>query len=679
MIRAKLSRWLAASLSAVAVAMPQQDPAPKHLALVIGIDEYAQPDSGHGTIPHLRGAENDAARARALLLDRFGFAALDIVTLRGPQATHEAIVRTFYDHLICKADSDTKVVIWFSGHGSRVPDPSKADTSPRDRSDDPWDDTLLAYDSRKGERKGRHDVTDDELRSLLAALKATDVVFVTDCCHSGGLLRGGPELGVRHASHGTEPLDHDVRRKFWPQDVPFLDDDRGEVELPAVHIAACGATQEAGEYESGSRWHGTLTWFLTSALAEVPERTSWQAVTEMVRARIAASRLGTRPSQLVQCIGPGARAIFGGSGKPVPSGYATRRVDGKLRIEAGRIHGIVEGSELRVVGLNGAEHGTVRVDRARATFCEAVPLSRKLPVVVALRAVPERGLEGRAPMRIACKAEGDAALLRDCPWAIVTSIADADYVLVPGDAKHVLQAADGTFVRNVPSSREGARQALFHEHCFRSLWEGVAQPGRYRVGLTVQPFDSAEDPKRRPSAKVLTTGAQRALVGARHLPAEIGTGQWVQLTVTNHASQKLNVAVISIAEDRAVNVIWGRDNSNELGPDASKILEVELGPSETWSGKRSRPMIDRYIVIATRSYADFKLFESTAEIDVTRGNGNDEQRATGLPSFLNGALSGATTTTRGGGGGGKPPAWGIHWLDLELVLPERFEELTKKR
>ena len=224
--------------------------------------------------------------------------------------------------------------------------------------------------------------------------------------------------------------------------------------------------------------------------------------------------------------------------------------------------------------------------------------------------------------------------------------------------------------------RRGARQALFREHCFRSLWEGVAQPGRFRVGLTVQPFDSAEDPKRRPSAKVLpmNPGAQRALVGARYLPAEIGTGQWVQLRVTNHDSQKLNVAVISIAEDRAVNVIWGRDSSNELGPDASKILEVELGPSETWSRKRNRPMIDRYVVIATRSYADFKLFESTAEIHVTRGN--DEQRSAGLPPFLQGALSGATTR---GGGGGKPPAWGIHWLDLELVLPERFEELTKKR
>src|SRR6187549_2623817 len=125
------------------VAAPRE--APATLALLIGVNEYA--DAGEHTPPLLVGAENDVSRAAALLTGRFGFDAAGIVKLVGKEATHQAIVSTFGRHLIEQAGPETRVVVWFSGHGSRVPDASKKDTSQRD-DEEPFDETLIAWDSR---------------------------------------------------------------------------------------------------------------------------------------------------------------------------------------------------------------------------------------------------------------------------------------------------------------------------------------------------------------------------------------------------------------------------------------------------------------------------------------------------------------------------------------------------
>jgi hypothetical protein len=659
------------STPAVASAEPQVA-SPGSLALIVGIDDYAQPDDRSNKLSPLKGAGNDAARAKELLLGRFGFAPADILTLLGPAATHEAIVRGFYEHLIKQAGPQTRVVIWFSGHGSRVPDASKADAGLRNEHDAPWDDTLLAHDSRTGKRDGSFDITDDELHSLLAALRAKDVVLVTDCCHSGGLLRGPGTGGVRHAGAGTQSLDRELIRPFWPEAVPLLDDDRGSVVHSTVHIAACESTQQAGECEGATtdRWYGTLTWFLTGALAEVDPATSWQTVAEIVRARVAACRSGTRSDQLVRCIGPGDRAIFGGLGKRVPIGYQAQPYGARCRIEAGRIHGLVEDSQLRLVGLDDKDYGLVRVYRARATFCEAEPLEgRRIPVGVALRAVPHKGLEGRAALRISCAAGVDPAVLEGCPWAVNTPREAADYVLAEHGDGLALQTPDGAFVRSVPASPPNAQQELFAEHCFRSLWEGVAQPGRHRIRITVKPWDAAKAAEKNvPLARMQTlSGERRVLVGAPCLPVEPGTGAMVTLTVTNESTELLHIAVLSVAEDRAVNVIWGKDPNNVLAGGRSESMTVELGPNPKWP--HDRPMVDRYLVIATPRYADFSPFESRAP-EHTRG----KLETGAMPAFLAGALTGSTTR---GGNEQAAPAWGIQWLDLELVLPDRFDSLRK--
>ena len=92
--------------------------------MLVGINTYA----GRKEAPSpLRGTKNDVDRAERVLLDRFGFEPESVVKLVDADATHEKIVRGIYDHLIKKAGPKTKVVFWFSGHGSHVPDGSAAD------------------------------------------------------------------------------------------------------------------------------------------------------------------------------------------------------------------------------------------------------------------------------------------------------------------------------------------------------------------------------------------------------------------------------------------------------------------------------------------------------------------------------------------------------------------------
>jgi hypothetical protein len=85
-------------------------------------------------------------------------------------------------------------------------------------------------------------------------------------------------------------------------------------------------------------------------------------------------------------------------------------------------------------------------------------------------------------------------------------------------------------------------------------------------------------------------------------------------------------------------------------------------------------MIDRYVVIATPRYADFKAFQFAPE---TYRDGHKKVED-GTPEFLARALDGGRT--RGGDGkANSAPAWGITWLDLRLIPVDEFEQLATKR
>lgn len=159
-----------------------QTPAPAGgFALLIGVDKYAQPPPTSPPISDLRGPRNDVALMRDLLIDKYGFSATDnsIVTLLGSQATVAAIRAAFKAHLVenAKKQPDAKVIFYFSGHGSHLPD-FDGDEG------DGVDETLVAYDSRSA---GGQDIVDDEIEKWLIELEqyTSNVTVIFDSCNAG--------------------------------------------------------------------------------------------------------------------------------------------------------------------------------------------------------------------------------------------------------------------------------------------------------------------------------------------------------------------------------------------------------------------------------------------------------------------------------------------------------------
>ena len=113
---------LAGQVGAYQQALAQ--PASRRLALLVGIDQYPESvwqggaGAGHG-FP-LRGCATDVALQKALLVQRFGFAPQDVLTLVDGDATRDRILQAIDDHLIAQAQPGDAVVFHFSGLGGQV-------------------------------------------------------------------------------------------------------------------------------------------------------------------------------------------------------------------------------------------------------------------------------------------------------------------------------------------------------------------------------------------------------------------------------------------------------------------------------------------------------------------------------------------------------------------------------
>jgi len=151
-------------------------------ALLVGVNDYASP-----AIVDLRGTHNDVQLMRSLLTRRFGFLDEHIRVLTDEDATRAAVLEALKDLVEASGPEDV-VYFHFSGHGSQVEDLDG------DETDDGFDETLIPHDGRTA---GIPDITDDELRGLLAGLESRATLVVLDSCHSGTATR---DLAMRTRS-----------------------------------------------------------------------------------------------------------------------------------------------------------------------------------------------------------------------------------------------------------------------------------------------------------------------------------------------------------------------------------------------------------------------------------------------------------------------------------------------
>jgi hypothetical protein len=139
-------------------------------ALVIGIADYAHARK----LP----ATRDAAEIAALLVDPAfcGYPVENVARIEDGAATGAAIRQGLAD-LATRADKDSTVFLFFSGHGGRVDAGPHAGEYLVPVDGDPASDATIAATCISGA----------EFSAALAAVPARRVVIVFDCCHAAGV------------------------------------------------------------------------------------------------------------------------------------------------------------------------------------------------------------------------------------------------------------------------------------------------------------------------------------------------------------------------------------------------------------------------------------------------------------------------------------------------------------
>ncbi len=365
---------------------------------------------------HPLSSDQDVDLMRELLVGRFGFPAENTRTLKTEQATIAAILSAVeeltrrVDEVDDAGEADV-VVLYYSGHGSRMRDPKNPQA---------MRETIVPYDSgrdegpewkcelvpercckdvrslgevpekrkRCGPRAGRgeqgsdynRDIPDLEIDRWVRRLndKTPYVTLIFDCCHSGSATRDPFGL-IREAVADPRPAD----QMFEDGQVPAMfAGSRGPEEkrmrsgwLPlvgrrAVMVASCHRSELSWQRRHTA--HGLLTYHLHSALSELDREATWADVLEWVDPKVRAERATQNP----QFEGEIDRQIFG---------KKTARASPYLPVEAADLEGVdLGGGEAQGVSRGtlwtvrahgtrrrqaGVELARVRIERLRATTC----------------------------------------------------------------------------------------------------------------------------------------------------------------------------------------------------------------------------------------------------------------------------------------------------------------------
>jgi metacaspase-1 len=187
-------------------------------ALFIGVDDY------HPLIGPLGGCVNDAMQVSSLLIERFSFGVADCRNLFNSQATITTILSEL-NQLISDAKAGDVLVLFFSGHGTRLPNPE--DPSGKDEAivtySPQWD--LLLKDQFDAsaiflkENWDKQFIRDKQIKACLDLLpQGVNLTLIMDCCHSGDIMRD-----VRVYPRFLEPPVHiqnaieEAQQAYWAQ------------------------------------------------------------------------------------------------------------------------------------------------------------------------------------------------------------------------------------------------------------------------------------------------------------------------------------------------------------------------------------------------------------------------------------------------------------------------------
>lgn len=215
-------------------------------ALLIGIGEYQLKQH------NLPGIDLDLAMMQQAA-ELMGFE--EVKTLKNEQATLNNVINTINRYLINGVSKADRVLIYYSGHGTQIPDFNG------DENQDGADEVLTMHDMRVVTHEGKKTVSnvlvDDELNGLLKRIPSHNVLVLMDACHSGTATRS---MQLNNSILGD---DIQIKPKFFQYEGMPLPVSRGitlkntsSIELsddvPFVSLASAGDFEESIATSKGS-------------------------------------------------------------------------------------------------------------------------------------------------------------------------------------------------------------------------------------------------------------------------------------------------------------------------------------------------------------------------------------------------------------------------------------------
>ncbi|AFZ28393.1 hypothetical protein Cylst_6623 (plasmid) [Cylindrospermum stagnale PCC 7417] len=579
-------------------------------ALLVGIDNYPNPNHC------LQGCVNDITAIAEYLHERFERTEyqLHLQTLKDKQATREAIINGFREHLR-QAEEDDVVLFYYSGHGSQEQAPQEFWHLEPDH----LDETLVCYDSRTD---GGWDLADKELAVLIAEVANNNphMTIILDCCHSGSGTKD-PLQEVKERRLPTDKRKRPLKSFIFTleelnqlsglREIKPADSSTGW-HLPKgrhVLLAACRDHETAKEYNAGGQHRGRFSYFLMDTLSKTNGKLTYRDLFGRTNALVRSVNGDQSPQLEVNNPNDENKFFLDGAIAQLQPYFIVKndRTSGWV-IEGGAVHGVQppQNGETTVLALfpfdaniDDLRNPSMSVGTAKVT--QVLPTKSKIDIEGVQNLTTERTFKavviGLPLPPLGVHFEGDEAGVNLAREAVKTAGFDGkpsayireestnpEFRLFCRNQQYLITKSQDTrpLVKEIDSyTKENAQKVIQRlEHIAR--WTTIA-----RLSNTAATVIKSGDIK----MELIFDNHELSQVKQIHLQYKYENSQWqppeFKLKITNHSKQSLHCSLVNLADNFAISTPFFEAGSVRLQPGEEAyaldgidlVLEV---PDEFW-------------------------------------------------------------------------------------------------
>lgn len=542
----------------------------------------------------LAGCDADVALMHDVLASR-GYS--EIQVLGGPAATRDGITSGF-ERLIAETNTADAVVVYYSGHGGRIPLP---DWRARQAAgQEAFAQFIVPFDMDETTAADFRGILSLELSRFQSRLTeiTPNVTTILDCCHSGLMARDAQLVpkAISRAFPYEGALDKLAELEALSS--PGAADGNPH----AVRIVACGPSQSAFEGVSirraGAR-HGLLTDALASLLiATDGSRVSWRTLAERLRAAITTVTVTQRP----EVEGPSNRIPFTEEEDRNPGAVPVTVTNGEAWIEGAELLGVTAGDQYVLLDEAGQQLGRATAAAPAVGRAQLQTADDRRFLLERVTALPFRTF-ARLPVSLSLPdelREDMIAAIEDSKSLFASDAAITPIGMVTFDGG--LLVCDGArlplHTGRLDAGRPGIRAAL-------ALLERVARAVRFR---DLRPGDDAVrlvQPTEVTIMRHAEDGSQIAVTGNGE---RLFVGDRLSVSVRNLGRQPLYFWVFDVGTSSEIALVTDASPSGrELSPagepgDRQTVggpggTALEWSPSAPRDGERPETLV---VIIADR-------------------------------------------------------------------------------